>query len=163
MLREARGDVCEVLKTRRALNEIPLEPTHRRLLVLRRPAFRVEVLGATTIKSRRCRSKLFSETSESAPATALITGSKAGSGTTSGLRRSLRASWPSRRWSSSACPAKASRLEPQPQSCSPGSRSSRTDCYASRKRSPRSSGNIPDEPQATNVCQIFEVHNLIKR
>jgi hypothetical protein len=43
LLGEIRRELSEVLESRRAFSQIPLEPSQCRLLVFRRPAIRVEM------------------------------------------------------------------------------------------------------------------------
>jgi hypothetical protein len=52
-LGEGRRDLGEVLESRRAFSEVPLQPAQRRPLVLRRPALRVQVHELQRVLERR--------------------------------------------------------------------------------------------------------------
>jgi hypothetical protein len=54
-LRETRRNLCEVPEPGRAFGQVPLKPAHRRLLVLRRSALRVELHELQGILERQVR------------------------------------------------------------------------------------------------------------
>ena len=71
-LREARGDLREVLEPRRALRQVPLEPSHRRFFVLRCAALGVEMAGLSASRYARTSQRPLRRCIRSAPVKSFV-------------------------------------------------------------------------------------------